>query len=235
MPIDPASLSHDFSNKVHIIGDIESLVQNIAGGSDEEAVELLDTKFQQYYLQRHYGGLNCDFGNLSIQERLDQSSELKEQLKEESDIIISKIGNFESLIPESKITYSEEFCQTQEMECQVIVNTPKFIEVEVPVLIYKLKEMVIKYQESDLCNNIDDIITKFSKPYEEIYENGKWSEDDDHLAHETTPHTPAQSNSPTSILTPSSLDRPMTTEIELAYSDFPEDNLKLPLDSYAQI
>jgi hypothetical protein len=54
---------------------------------------------------------------------------------------------------------------------------PKIIEVEVPVIIYKIKEMVIKYEESDLFHNIDEIITKYSKPYEDIYENNKESSD----------------------------------------------------------
>jgi hypothetical protein len=49
------------------------------------------------------------------------------------------------------------------------VETPRIIEVEIPILIYKYKEMVVKYEESDLFNNIDDIIHRYSQPYEEIY------------------------------------------------------------------
>jgi hypothetical protein len=50
------------------------------------------------------------------------------------------------------------------------------------------------------------------------------------LGPNTVPHTPMQSH------LPSLLSNYQITEIELAYSDFPEeDNLKLPLDSYAQI
>jgi hypothetical protein len=35
----------------------------------EEIGELLESKFQEYYLERHYGGLRCEINDLSIQER----------------------------------------------------------------------------------------------------------------------------------------------------------------------
>lgn len=37
--------------------------------------ELLESKFQEYYLERHYGGLRCEVNDLSIQERGEQSLE----------------------------------------------------------------------------------------------------------------------------------------------------------------
>lgn len=95
--------------------------------------------------------------------------------------------------------------------------------------------MVIKYEESDLFHNIDEIITKYSKPYEDIYENNKESSDSIVATPATIPHTPLQSKGPVSGLS-QNMENHQLTEIELAYSDFPEeDHLKLPLDSYAQI
>lgn len=41
MPIDPACLPRDFSNKVHLIGDITSLVDKILKDQNIEYTELL--------------------------------------------------------------------------------------------------------------------------------------------------------------------------------------------------
>jgi hypothetical protein len=81
-------------------------------------------------------------------------------------------------------------------------------------------------------NNIDDIINHYSMPYEEIYsmavEEGKGRE-----VVNTIPQTPMPSSLPSVVF---GMEQPNGTEIELAYSDFPEeDQYKLPLDSYAQI
>jgi len=81
-------------------------------------------------------------------------------------------------------------------------------------------------------SNIDDIINKFSKPYEDLYSNKKESQPEN-----TNTQTPLTLSppSPPSILLNSNVSH-HNTEIELAYSDFPEeDKFKLPLDSYAQI
>lgn len=94
MKIDHSSLGKDFSNKVQIIGDITALIESIQTSNDEELTDLLQTKFQQYYLERHYGGLSCEFGNLSIQERLDSSSPEEGEGEGDENIILSKIGNF---------------------------------------------------------------------------------------------------------------------------------------------
>ena len=49
------------------------------------------------------------------------------------------------------------------------MSVPKIIEVEVPILVYKVKDMILRCEESDLCGNMDDIINKYSMPYEDIY------------------------------------------------------------------
>jgi hypothetical protein len=52
------------------------------------------------------------------------------------------------------------------------VDIPRIIEVEIPLIIYRVKEQVITYDESDLrapYKDIDEIIDKYSRPYEELY------------------------------------------------------------------
>ena len=68
-------------------------------------------------------------------------------------------------------------------------------------MIYKIKEKVVNYEESDICSNIDDIITKFSRPYEDIYEHGEKQQFDDMKEDEnsgpkTMPQNPALSHTP---------------------------------------
>jgi len=59
MPIDHALLVPDYSNKTNIIGDIVALVEGIEDGTAGRTVEdTLEAKFLEYYLERHYGGLN---------------------------------------------------------------------------------------------------------------------------------------------------------------------------------
>jgi hypothetical protein len=71
LTVDPAQLLPDYSNKANIIGDIVTLVEAMEGGWDRDQ-EMLETKFLEYYLERHYGGLANECNNLSIQERLDE-------------------------------------------------------------------------------------------------------------------------------------------------------------------
>ena len=71
LPIDREALIYDFGNKAQILAEITELVE----GAEHEAQceELLEAKYQEYYLERHYGSLDCNFGNLSIQEREERS------------------------------------------------------------------------------------------------------------------------------------------------------------------
>ncbi len=109
-------------------------------------------------------------------------------------------------------------------------------------MVYKLKEVVVRCEESQLLSqfgNIDDIITRYSKPYEDLYES---RHDEDPKISEScvtpvgTPLTSSPMPEPSpSMLMQSTLEK-QQTEVELAYSDFPdEERFKLPLDSYAQI
>ncbi len=82
---------------------------------------------------------------------------------------VSRIGGIASLVNDSKITYTEDCCQTLEEHCPFVVEVPRFIEVEIPLIVYRVKEKVITYDESDLevpYNDIDEIIDKYSRPYE---------------------------------------------------------------------
>ena len=76
MPVDYSLLCRDYGNKVGIIGQIGELVDEVEGkGVHGEVMHVLESKFQEYYLERHYGGLKCEVDNLSIRERLDQSQQ----------------------------------------------------------------------------------------------------------------------------------------------------------------
>jgi len=70
MTIDWLQLSPDLTNKVSIVDDLKHLV-TLAENQPPTAdiSELLEGKFQEYYLERHYGGLRCEINDLSIQER----------------------------------------------------------------------------------------------------------------------------------------------------------------------
>ena len=48
MTVDRNCLSRDYRNKLHLIGEITALVESIGVG--EEGEEMLETKFQEYYL-----------------------------------------------------------------------------------------------------------------------------------------------------------------------------------------
>jgi hypothetical protein len=73
MTVDPTLLLPDYANKATIIADIVTLVEAMeGGGARAETEEMLETKFLEYYLERHYGGLGPECNNLSIQEKLDE-------------------------------------------------------------------------------------------------------------------------------------------------------------------
>jgi hypothetical protein len=88
--------------------------------------------------------------------------------KEDRKAPLSRIGGFASMVNESKLTYTEDCCQTAEDHYSISVEVPRFIEVEIPLIIYRVKERVITYDESDLeapYKDIDEIIDKYSRPY----------------------------------------------------------------------
>lgn len=67
------------------------------------------------------------------------------------------------------MSYTEDCCQTVEENYSISVEVPRIIEVEIPLIVYRVKEKVITYDESDLeapYNDIDEIIDKYSRPYE---------------------------------------------------------------------
>jgi hypothetical protein len=70
-------------------------------------------------------------------------------LREEKMKPVSQIG-FNSLVNESKLTYTEDCCQTVEEHLTIAVQVPRLIVIEIPIVIYKVKEKVITYDESDL-------------------------------------------------------------------------------------
>lgn len=105
-------------------------------------------------------------------------------------------------------------------------------------MIYRVKPKIITYDESDLeapYKDIDEIIDKYSKPYEELYlDSGKEINIDinteSHLANA------APSLQLASILHSHLLDAPEcmeSTEIDLTYSHLPDEQLLL--DSCAPI
>lgn len=68
LPIDWGQLCPDLSNKISIVEDL----RHLAGVAEHNPLsgdirELLESKFQEYYLERHYGGLKCEVNDLSIQ------------------------------------------------------------------------------------------------------------------------------------------------------------------------
>lgn len=82
---------------------------------------------------------------------------------------MSRIGGIASLVNQSKMSYTEECCQTVEEDYSILVEVPRIIEVEIPLIVYCVKEKIITYDESDLeapYNDIDEIIDKYSRPYE---------------------------------------------------------------------
>jgi hypothetical protein len=84
------------------------------------------------------------------------------------------MGDYVSLIHESKITYTQDFCHAHQKHTDILVEVPHFVEVEIPILVYKFKEVLIKYEESDLkFNNIDDIIDKYSRNYDQLYRQSR--------------------------------------------------------------
>lgn len=73
------------------------------------------------------------------------------------------------MVNQSKMSYTEECCQTVEEDYSILVEVPRIIEVEIPLIVYCVKEKIITYDESDLeapYNDIDEIIDKYSRPYE---------------------------------------------------------------------
>lgn len=83
--------------------------------------------------------------------------------------MVSRIGGIASLVNQSKMSYTEDCCQTVEENYSISVEVPRIIEVEIPLIVYRVKEKVITYDESDLeapYNDIDEIIDKYSRPYE---------------------------------------------------------------------
>ena len=58
MPIDWLQLSPDLTNKASIVEDLRHLATLAENQPPTaEISELLESKFQEYYLERHYGGL----------------------------------------------------------------------------------------------------------------------------------------------------------------------------------
>ena len=94
---------------------------------------------------------------------------------------------------------------------------------EIPIIVYTYKDVVVKYEESEVFGDIDDIIDKYTLPFDTLYQEQKEEEEKENQ--ETmmnTPSMPVQSILPSLNLTPSRLEVPQLTEVELAYSDFPE-------------
>lgn len=90
-------------------------------------------------------------------------------------------------------------------------------------MVYKVTEVVVQCEESGVFNDIEDIITKYSKPYEDIYESGEnnqWNEEENaispvsaspaELGH-TPGNSPPMSRGGSTSVTPSSLDNPIGT------------------------
>jgi hypothetical protein len=117
------------------------------------------------------------------------------------------------------------------------------------MIIYRVKEKVITYDESDLeapYKDIDEIIDKYSRPYEELYlDSGKQIkiegeaaftfEDFNSVAHQTNQSHSLNHIQIGSIMLDSNvmeLNKEMT-EVELTYSHLPHEQLLM--DSFAQI
>ena len=58
---------------MRIIRDIVDIVEGLEKGISEELVHLLDFKFQEYYMERHYGGIT-EVAELGISERDEDSA-----------------------------------------------------------------------------------------------------------------------------------------------------------------
>lgn len=55
-----------------------------------------------------------------------------------------------------------------------MVEKIKIIEVQIPYIVYKPKEVIVTAEVSDMnlhINNIESIINRYSTPYEDIYKN----------------------------------------------------------------
>lgn len=65
MRLDWRAVTSDFTNKITIVEDLRQLADVAEKGSNGEVKDLLSSKFQEYYLERHYGGLQ-EVHDLSI-------------------------------------------------------------------------------------------------------------------------------------------------------------------------
>lgn len=79
LPLDPRMFIPDYQNKTEIIADLVTLGEALEADPPSASLQdAIETKFLEYYLERHYGGLSCECNNLSIQERLEQGEAERE-------------------------------------------------------------------------------------------------------------------------------------------------------------
>lgn len=133
--VDWRTVSNDFTNKITIVEDLRHLADVAEKGSNGEVKDLISSKFQEYYLERHYGGLQ-EVHDLSIQEKGEEGAE--ETPREECSVgklqcvsgfhsessleyinlkaerETSRIGGFIGLGNESKMSYNQSSCQKKE-------------------------------------------------------------------------------------------------------------------------
>ena len=67
MDLDWTQLSSDLANKMSIAQDLKELVERLQENPTAQVQEMVESKFQEYYLERHYGGLACDIHDLNIE------------------------------------------------------------------------------------------------------------------------------------------------------------------------